>query len=753
MSGLSFVAQMPFVHPSMAAAALAVATLPLILHLLYRRRYVRVPWAAMVFLLAASRRSLRRMRLEKWLLLFTRVVLVLAAGLAVARPFVRGSLLAAPSATRTHHVVLIDNSLSMAAKSDRGATRFDEAKSYVERLMGSFPVEDLVSLVPLAAPCTQAVATTSRDRRFAREQLAAIPLTSQKTDFVGAADVAMTLIQSKEVAPGNTVVYLISDLPAELLKSQQLPTPAVLALRRLADALEKSEERLTIIRIGEASNNAAVTGFWPEGSLLAVNTPVSLVAEVANFGSQSLRGASLEFVRAGRTIRREPLPPLDPGRRTNVPVTIEFSTSGTHPLEARLVENSPDALVEDNRRFLSLEVPETIRVLVVDGRPGAGLLTGHAGFVLTALAPSTTQERGSTTSGRAPDNPSGMINPKALGESDFDQEVLGDYAMVVLCNVPRLTAAQWKLLERFVSQGGGLLVFGGDLVSPDNYNRFGFAEGSGVLPGRLSKPTQLGDQPTRSVEEGGVAGGSLRIDAAVHPIVSEFAKVPSSGLFAARVEQFLPIAVDEHRVDVVLRYWNGEPAWVASSFGKGRIVVCTTSANMSWNNLPAKGDFVSLLLNTVAHLVPRPGMHRNVEVGQCVVEPLAPNQSSLIPRLVRSDGAQLEPAIVAIPSGTAVSLGSLQTSGMSTLSIGSETLHVAVNPSTEESFLTPMDEAGLRTAIDRPFRFVVQVDGAAFARTAPRATELAQGLFIAVLVLLLLEAILATAFSPRGVQT
>ncbi|MHC4481029.1 MAG: BatA domain-containing protein, partial [Planctomycetota bacterium] len=44
--------------------ALPLALIPLLIHLLHRRRYRRVRWAAMRFLMRAERRSRRRIRLQ-----------------------------------------------------------------------------------------------------------------------------------------------------------------------------------------------------------------------------------------------------------------------------------------------------------------------------------------------------------------------------------------------------------------------------------------------------------------------------------------------------------------------------------------------------------------------------------------------------------------------------------------------------------------------------------------------------------------
>src|SRR5438552_11173071 len=69
-------------------AALAViagsASLPVIIHLLNRRRFKIVTWAAMRFLLAAQKKNSRRMRIEQLLLLAVRCLIVLLLVLAMA---------------------------------------------------------------------------------------------------------------------------------------------------------------------------------------------------------------------------------------------------------------------------------------------------------------------------------------------------------------------------------------------------------------------------------------------------------------------------------------------------------------------------------------------------------------------------------------------------------------------------------------------------------------------------------------------
>src|ERR1041384_2938324 len=94
---------------------LAAASIPIIIHLLNRRKFRETPWAAMQFLLAAIRKNYRRVRLEQWILLAVRTAIVILVALGMAKPFLE-SLGAIPvlAGQRTHRVLVLDGSMSMA---------------------------------------------------------------------------------------------------------------------------------------------------------------------------------------------------------------------------------------------------------------------------------------------------------------------------------------------------------------------------------------------------------------------------------------------------------------------------------------------------------------------------------------------------------------------------------------------------------------------------------------------------------------
>ena len=74
--------------------ALPLVSVPIIIHLLQRRRFRKVQFSAMEFLERALRRTRRRVLLEDMLLLLLRTLAVLFLILALARPTSEGLPLA-----------------------------------------------------------------------------------------------------------------------------------------------------------------------------------------------------------------------------------------------------------------------------------------------------------------------------------------------------------------------------------------------------------------------------------------------------------------------------------------------------------------------------------------------------------------------------------------------------------------------------------------------------------------------------------
>lgn len=732
----------PFVHPAIAGAAAAAGAIPIIIHLINRRRYRRMPWAAMRFLLAANHRSIRRIRLEQWLLLLMRVAVIVLLGLAIARPYMPASSFWPVNSSRVHRVLLIDNSLSMAGKDAEGKTRFEQAMRCANSLVRSFPISDSVSLVTIAVPAKAVIAHAAYDRRFVRERLANIKSTQRGTDTVRALEITQKILRESDAAESNKVVYFISDLLQNNWKSESpgRVTANMEALRRLADTLADSSMDLNVLRVSpDDHDNIAVTSLMIESPLVGLNVPIRIAAEVKNFSQTTRRELTLQLSRNGEIIRRQTIPKLEPGQTHLAMITLEFSKPGTHIIEARVSGKNFDSLVHDDARFLSVEVRESTPVLLVDGRPGGSLLSGQAGFLATALSPQIIMNLNqATTMTESKFTSISPVNVKVITEPELPGELLSTYDVVALCNVPGLAQEQWKHLEQFVSAGGGLMVFGGDMINTDNYNHFGHQSGKGLLPCAISNPIAI-------ATSNGSSNG-YKMENLSHPIVVEFLGHPSSGLFHARVDQYHPVELDIQRAEVILQYTDNAPALLLSNYGQGRVMFSTTTANMDWTNLPAKGDYVSLMFNATAYLSRHHGDHRNVMIGQKIHEPLSARESSLSLRVSGANDVTAQPALIPVADGLALEYGPIEQAGAWSVSIGKQTRMFAANPDPEESDLQPIDDDLFLDTLDRPVRLVNDVSTILEQPVQGRSTELASMTLYSVVILLMAESLFAVLF-------
>lgn len=119
---------------------LAAASVPVIIHLINLTRYRKVDWAAMEFLLAAYKKTRKRLQMESLIMLLLRVCAIVLLALAffpfaadqVKAWFSEGLGLGRVSFAANaplHLVVVLDNSASMAYTQE-GQTSFERAKKY-----------------------------------------------------------------------------------------------------------------------------------------------------------------------------------------------------------------------------------------------------------------------------------------------------------------------------------------------------------------------------------------------------------------------------------------------------------------------------------------------------------------------------------------------------------------------------------------------------------------------------------------------
>ena len=138
---------MPFIHPAIFWTGLAAAGIPVIIHLLNRRRFRRRDWAAMQFLLESLRRMRRRLRIEELILLLLRCLAVVMLGAGLGRFTGCSAMRILPSSRAGRATVfLLDDSYSMGHKLG-GTSAFEMAASDLADRLAELPGGETVAVL------------------------------------------------------------------------------------------------------------------------------------------------------------------------------------------------------------------------------------------------------------------------------------------------------------------------------------------------------------------------------------------------------------------------------------------------------------------------------------------------------------------------------------------------------------------------------------------------------------------------------
>ena len=185
-------------------------------------------------------------------------------------------------------------------------------------------------------------------------------------------------------------------------------------------------------------------------------------------------------------------------------------------------------------------------------------------------------------------------------------------------------------MSEFVAGGGGLAIALGDQAICEWYNGPLFDDGKGLLPARLM-----------SIEAAPVVEGAKSITVSSEslqlPWLKQFRAGASDGLLEARFTHWFkvdpavpPAVLPETKLGaataalVSARFSNGEPWLVSKSYGRGQILLLTSSIDADWTTLPAKPDYVAFLHELIFELTSS-RVARNVDVGASLIVPLPPD--------------------------------------------------------------------------------------------------------------------------------
>ena len=537
---------MPGFLNSAALFGLFAAAIPLILHLLNRRRRHIVEFSTLRFLKQLEKKEMNRLRLKRLLLLLIRTLIVISIVLSFSRPTIRGYLPGGELSTNA--VILLDNSLSMQILNEE-MSLFDESTQAVTEILGTFNKNDRLILLS----SVQNERDVSADMKWSSPEnidLEDVNISYRSSDLKSALQKSIKLLNNKKSA--NKELFIISDFQGK-------------SVVNIDNNIDKTTNDLHVYLLKMTSNELnysisradVISKVLREGSSVRIGIEVRSNSEENNEVRLEL---FIEGTRVGQTILN---PTSQNAAISNFSVPIKRSgfISGFAELE-------DDALKADNRRYFNLYIPEQIRVLAIGSEND---------LFFTAAAIRTSLKNGARS------------ELKVIKPSEINRVHLDDFDVILLSALPEQSDRFAQQLKEYVKIGGGLLLFPGNGFDIEKYNDSFSSE--------LNMPKINGIARSDDLLEEYTTIGTIDWN---HPLFAGIFSGDESDLNYPKIKKYYTIEEHTNGEDIAILV-NDKPFISEFRLGEGHIIFMLTAPSLDWSDFPLKGLWVPFISRAVEY--------------------------------------------------------------------------------------------------------------------------------------------------------
>jgi hypothetical protein len=551
-------------------AALAGLAIPVLLHLTQREKKQIVRFPSLMFVRRIPYQSVRRRKIQNWLLLMVRMAALALIILAFTRPLIDRADVPTGGADAREMVVLLDTSYSMGF-GDHWAQAQAAARERIDGLTAS----DRGSVVLFGSGADIQLRSTSERSRLKATVDSATPSPSS-TRFSPALKVAGSIL-TESTLPRREVV-IISDFQRGGWRGEE-------------GAKLPEGTTLTPVQIQSPANrgNLSVTGVTFTRGSFSGQQRLVVTAGVSNRTDQAVTGSTLTLEVGGLSIATKPVV-AEPGSSATV-VFDAFTVSGRNTRAT--VRLSDDALAADNTFNFVVSPVEPVHITVVDRGSAASAL-----YLTRVLS-----------IGESPKFEAVFRQGDALSDDDLRRSA------VIVLNDVEVSAPLARRLARYVEQGGGLFVATG--------SRARWPQEVDLLPATVGAPVDRTRGDAARV-------GSLEYG---HPVFEPF-RAPRSGDFSSIPVYGYRNVTAAKDAQVLARFDAGTPAVLERRLGRGRVLLWASTLDVSWSDLPTKPVFLPFIHQTVRHLAGYAEPEPWLTVGQVLNASAAIAKAPAMPRVL-----------------------------------------------------------------------------------------------------------------------
>jgi len=462
-----------FVEPAFLTA-LALITIPIIVHLFNFRKFKVVYFTNVSFLKELKEETNSRSKLKHLLVLASRILAITFLVLAFAQPFI-------PRAegnkgfTGNAISIFVDNSFSMEALGAKGS-RLEEATSIARDIVKSYKPADRFQLLTCDFD-------PAHQRLISREEF-------------------LTALDQIEPSPvSRTVSEVLSRQQSVLESAGQVNKLAIQvsdfqkSTTNLVDIKSDSTLSVLLVPIGSAdADNISIDSCWLASPVVQAGQAVEVTVRIRNHGTADVSSIPVKFMANGSPKSATSVDVTANGFK-DVAITFTPSDTGWYQCMVSLEDN---AVLFDDQYYFSLYVESSVSIVSING-PSAGPF-------FKSLFPA-----------------GGYFKLVEFGDKQVDYGTLANARVVLLNEVRQPTSGLVSELKKFADRGGVTIIIPDSLSDLNAYASLSSALGIGTLGAARSLTDKVDRLQTEDAVFAGVFTSKNGISATTDlPVVNRF---------------------------------------------------------------------------------------------------------------------------------------------------------------------------------------------------------------------------------------
>ncbi|MDR4508656.1 MAG: VWA domain-containing protein [Candidatus Brocadiaceae bacterium] len=538
------------------------AGIPVVIHLINRKKAVSHKFAAIDFLLRSDKRIQIKFKFRQWILLILRTCLFAFLSIALAKPFVTnlGGMTAGKNVPASN-VIILDDSCSMHYV-QQNKTFFQSAKITAKKIVENLTKEDDVAIITSADIASQILPELSHDKENILNSLERLQPGYGIMQITSALDMAIEILHTTE-APKKKI-FLLTDLTENgwdftWFESEHQKLKKYVSGVHIVDLSE-----------GETLENVAVTQVTPVLNVSEKGGESRIIVTIDNF-SPSGKKNLLTRVFVDQKMVSQGFFDIDAYESKTKEFSFYIEKGKDH---IGRVETFGDNLAIDNTRYFFLNKVQQLEALLIDGDPKTNIYESETFYLEKALNPE--REHASCIE-------TAICSVHEVHNIRFD-----DFDIVFLCNVETLPQEKIKELETFAQNGGAVIFSLGNRVEAEYYNN-AFRT---LLPQQLYTTRTFSSDNSLSDER----PLFLKTGVTAHPVMRDFSETYVGFLSSVNIYRLFYInPTPVENTQTILLYSDDTPALIERQVGLGKTVLLTTTIDRSWTDFPVKPFFVPLM--------------------------------------------------------------------------------------------------------------------------------------------------------------